>query len=374
MIPAERNLKLTVVSVITPSYQQGEFLEATIQSVVQQEGSFYLEYLVIDGGSTDNSVQIIKRYDFLLRSGLLPVKCAGVKFIWVSERDRGQANALNKGLVRSTGTIIGWVNSDDILLPGAIQKVVEAFYLFPDVDVFYGDVWVLDKNGAFFFRRKGRPRLLLRHFLQDNQLVQPEVFFRRRVVENIGFFDECFHYSMDYEFWVRALCKNTRFRYIPFSLAGFRVRDDAKSSGRYAGRFVESLFIQHRYFGSKSCLPKNIGEYAAEYSEKSGLGLMEALKSICDGLLIRVPAAERYFLSKQMSKGENYAHLKKAIYLSLKNRSLAFREVKAVIVKSPWLLLTVRGLVLWLHLLLGKRIYFSVRRLLSKAIGGGDVL
>src|SRR4030065_830719 len=108
-----------LVSVVTPSYNQGRYIEETIKSVLSQEGDFRIEYLIMDGGSTDNSVEVIKKYDRLLKEGRWPVKCLGITYSWTSEKDKGQTDAINKGFAGCTGEILNWINRDDRPTPAA---------------------------------------------------------------------------------------------------------------------------------------------------------------------------------------------------------------------------------------------------------------
>src|SRR5262245_45147166 len=116
-----------IFSIITPSYNQGQFLGETIESVISQSGAFSIDYIIVDGGSTDNSVDIIRQYDERLHRGGWPVKCQGISYRWVSEQDKGQADALMKGFLMAKGNIFAWVNSDDTYIPGALQAAAVFF-------------------------------------------------------------------------------------------------------------------------------------------------------------------------------------------------------------------------------------------------------
>jgi glycosyltransferase involved in cell wall biosynthesis len=131
------------ISIITPSFNQGKFIEETIQSVFSQEYT-NLEYIIIDGNSTDNSIDIIQKYSEQLS-------------YWISEKDHGQAAAINKGFNIASGDIIGWLNSDDILLPGALDKISNAFISHPDIDVVYGDYFFIDENSKILLKKKEIP-------------------------------------------------------------------------------------------------------------------------------------------------------------------------------------------------------------------------
>ncbi len=127
-----------IISVVTPSYNQGIFIERTIRSVLDQSGDFSIEYFIADGGSTDDTIQIIKDYEFRVREGDYPVRCQGVKFGWVSEKDHGQADAVNKGIYATSGEIIAWINSDDIYYPNAFSTVATFFHNNPSALAVYG--------------------------------------------------------------------------------------------------------------------------------------------------------------------------------------------------------------------------------------------
>lgn len=204
------------VSVITPSYNQGKFVETTIRSVLDQPGP-PVEYLVIDGGSDDETVSILKRYNSRLS--------------WLSEPDGGQADAVNKGLERASGEIIGWLNSDDVYYPGTIRAVRNYFGRHPGIDVVYGDGHHIDTDGHIieaYYTESWDPQRL-----QDICfLCQPTVFFRRRVVERCGPLDADLQYCMDYEYWLRLRDLGMRFGYLRRYLAGSRLYADTKTLGQ----------------------------------------------------------------------------------------------------------------------------------------------
>src|SRR5450631_3400065 len=128
-----------VISIVTPSYNQGTFLAESIESVMGQEGDFSIDYIIVDGGSSDNSVDIIKKYEARLHNGEWPVTCRGITYRWVSERDRGQTDALIKGFRMSQGEVLAWINSDDTYLPGALQTAALFFSSQPDAGLLYGN-------------------------------------------------------------------------------------------------------------------------------------------------------------------------------------------------------------------------------------------
>jgi glycosyltransferase involved in cell wall biosynthesis len=177
------------ISIITPSFNQGTYLERTIQSVLSQEYSD-LEFMILDGGSDDNSVEVIKRYESQLA-------------YWVSEPDKGQAHAVNKGLARATGEVIGWLNSDDIYYPGALETVAEHFASHPDSQFVYGHANYINSQDEEIGPYQTRPWSYseLKHHCF---ICQPSTFFRREVVEQYGGLDESLDFCMDYEYWLRC--------------------------------------------------------------------------------------------------------------------------------------------------------------------------
>ena len=224
---------MKLVSIVTPSFNQAPFLEQTLRSVLDQDYPS-VEYIVVDGASTDGSVDIIKKYartlesDSLL-SGQKRSSALQSRFIdwWVSEKDSGQAEAINKGLSRAKGEIIAWLNSDDYYLPNAISAAVKIFDQNPDVLLVYGDMLAVDENSQTINVLKYK-----QHSLEDLlcfQIIgQPAVFFRRDAYEKAGGLDTTFHFMLDHHLWIR-IAQQGKIMYAPQIWAAARYHAQAKN-------------------------------------------------------------------------------------------------------------------------------------------------
>ncbi|BBO67062.1 hypothetical protein DSCA_09920 [Desulfosarcina alkanivorans] len=202
-------------SIITPSYNQGKFIERTLQSVASQTGA-EIEHVVYDGGSTDGTIEILKQFIPAVR--------------WVSEKDEGQTNAVNKGICATEGEIIGWLNSDDIYYPGAIAAVAAYFSAHPRIDVVYGMADHIDLDDNAFENYPTEPWDFER-LKETCYICQPALFLRRRVLETNGLFNESLTYCMDYEYWLRLGNAGVHFGYLSEKLAGSRLYADNKTLG-----------------------------------------------------------------------------------------------------------------------------------------------
>lgn len=216
-----------VVTIVTPSYNQAGFLEKTIRSVLEQDYP-NIEYLVIDGGSTDGSVEIIEKYARRINW-------------WVSEKDNGQADGINKGLQRASGEIIAWLNSDDFYLPGAISNAVQALQSNPSAGFVYGDLQVVNERGEI-------TNLLtygdwgLKGLMEFKIIGQPTVFMRRQVLESAGYLDPDYHFLLDHHLWLR-MAMRAGMKYIPQFWAGEHYHAASKNLAHAAEFGVEARRI-----------------------------------------------------------------------------------------------------------------------------------
>lgn len=219
--------ELPRITVVTPSFNQAAFLERTICSVLDQRYP-NLEYIIVDGGSTDGSVEIIRKY-------------ADHLAWWVSEPDRGQSHAINKGLRRSTGDWVGWQNSDDVYFPGAFVQHAEAARRWPSAELIIGDMQLIDENDHLIrglrFVRPTYKSLLVEGMVLTNQAA----FWRRSLHERIGWLDEALHYGFDYDWFLRVLRNSDRGRHVPSYWGGLRYHEATKTSNSQLG-FMEEYY------------------------------------------------------------------------------------------------------------------------------------
>lgn len=225
------------ISIITCSYNQGQFLEEAISSVLSQNYP-NLEYIIIDGGSTDNSVEIIKKYEKYLT-------------YWISEKDKGQADALNKGFAKATGDIFAWLNSSDIYNPGILHKVAEYWVRYPDCHFLAGDGEHVDSTDTkieYYIKVKPYSFKELLHFCGGTYLPQPSVFFSREAFLQAGGLNPALYYTMDLDLWLRIV-KRHQLHYLPICISKLRRHEDAKTQleGREACLREASDIIRSRF-------------------------------------------------------------------------------------------------------------------------------
>lgn len=231
-------MPLPKISIITPSLNQAKFIEENIKSVLDQNYE-NVEHIIIDGGSTDGTIEILKKYSHLH---------------WVSEPDRGQSHALNKGFRMATGNIIGWLNSDDTYCQDIFKTVAGQFDNI-DVKVLYGDGYETDENGSIkrsLYSRGVSTDILIKYWKWEYEFVQPAFFFHKDVFSGVGYLNENLFYTMDYEYFIR-LGKRYKFHYLQKPLANYRLYVGSKTGKNFL-KFIpdymwEMQKVSHRYWG-----------------------------------------------------------------------------------------------------------------------------
>lgn len=227
---------LPLVSIITPSFNQAEYLEATIQSVLTQDYP-RIEYIVIDGGSTDGSVDVIQKYQSSLA-------------FWVSEQDKGQTDAINKGFNRAKGDILAWINSDDTYNPKAVGEAVLYLIENPDVAMVYADCDFIDEQGRVigkFASRQTDYKKLRQGYVH---IPQQTMFFRAKYWKEVGPLDPSFYFAMDYDLWVRIAAR-APIKYLPGrTWANFRIHTSSKTNVNDERGWKEMLRVHYRDGGS----------------------------------------------------------------------------------------------------------------------------
>ena len=224
-----------LVSIVTPSYNQDRYIEGTIQSVLAQDYP-KIEYRIVDGGSTDNTVGVIKKYES---------KLAG----WVSEKDKGQTDAINKGFAQAKGDILAWINSDDTYEPGAVSAAVRYLQEHPDVGMVYGDCNFIDASGKVIgkFNAAQTNYSLLRQGY--SHIPQQTMFFRAELWRQVGPLDPSFYFAMDYDLWTRIAAR-AEIKYVPQTWANFRLHGSGKTLLADDRCWPEMLRVHYRDGGS----------------------------------------------------------------------------------------------------------------------------
>lgn len=213
---------LPKITVITPSYNQGQYIEETILSIINQDYP-NLEYIIMDGGSTDNTVEIIKKYQDRIT-------------YWVSEKDTGQSNAINKGLRKATGDIINWINSDDQLQPGALSAVAKHFMANPDAVIVHGRIEYFGETKNYYSSNLPQQDLTIK-YVSHICMPQPASFFHRKLIDEQGYLDESLHFSMDTDLFMRA---GLHYRLVQVEdvIARFRLHVNSKSVSAFSKTFL----------------------------------------------------------------------------------------------------------------------------------------
>jgi len=223
--------QLPLVSIVTPSFNQARYLEGTILSVLSQNYP-RLEYIIVDGGSTDGSQEIIKKYSDKLAW-------------WVSEKDQGQTEALNKGFARAKGDILAWLNSDDMYLPGAVTSAVQFFQDQAQPGLVYGDANFINESGQLIGKFHAAQTNL--HLLRQGYVHIPQQasFFRGDLWRSVGPLDPTFYFAMDYDLWVRIAARSD-VKYVPQTWANFRLHTAGKTISADDRCWPEMLRVHYR--------------------------------------------------------------------------------------------------------------------------------
>ena len=231
---------LPKISIVTPSYNQGKFIEETIQSVIEQQYPNF-EHIVVDAGSTDHTVKILEKYPHLN---------------WISEPDKGQAHAINKGILMTTGEIVAYLNSDDIYRPGAFHTLAQVFTKELSTQVVVGNCDYIDDKSqkiGFLKARYEKYEDLIRYWGWEKSFCIPQqsVFIRRSVFSEIGLFDTHYHMTMDYDMWLR-MAYVYPFRVIDQTLAAFRLAENTKTTSRTHEMYLEEIRASKAHWGKLS--------------------------------------------------------------------------------------------------------------------------
>lgn len=228
------------ISIITPSFNQADFLAQTARSVLTQSGDFSLQWIVIDAQSTDETGKLLASID-------------DSRLKWISEPDRGQSHAINKGLALADGDIVAWLNSDDLYAPGALQSVTTAFTCHPEARWLVGRYEVIDtanrviRQSIARYKERGLRNYRYAKLLRENFISQPSVFWRRDFGAEIGPLDESLHWTMDYDLWLR-MGKRADPLVVPEVLSQFRLHAGSKSGKLDRRQFDEQYQVASRYF------------------------------------------------------------------------------------------------------------------------------
>jgi glycosyltransferase involved in cell wall biosynthesis len=232
-IEGNDGMKSTLVSIVTPSYNQGEFIRQAIESVLNQTYP-NIEYFVIDGGSTDDTGKILQSY--------------GDRIKWISEPDLGQANAINKGFAWSNGTIHGFLNSDDVLEIDAIEKVVSYFHKYPECDLVYGKAYYIDEYDHITGMYETDEYSFVR-MMKDCCICQPAAFWRKSTADIVGAFDENLFMAFDFDYWLRTDRAGLTIQYIPDILARSRLHSNTKTLSSRRTAYKEAFLVSQRHGG-----------------------------------------------------------------------------------------------------------------------------
>lgn len=288
-MPAEQ---LPTITIITPSFQQRRFLGKTLDSVLSQRGDFHLDYLVIDGGSTDGSVELLRKYDEKYQAGKLKHGAASLTFRWLSERDQGQASAINKGLRIAQGEILAWLNSDDVYADSqTLAAVLSHFTTQSESKFLYGRGNAIDQFGRVLREES----YVIEHPIADlpdlDMILQPATFWRREVYEKIGELNEALHFVLDWEYWLRCR-EHFQLDFLDRILAHNRIHETTKTS---QGGIVRKREIAELLLGPGNFSERSISQHlAATVIIKEQVPVPWTMRSLAGNALKLLLAPGRY--------------------------------------------------------------------------------
>lgn len=305
-----------LITIVTPSYNQGKFVEETIRSVLLQ-GYPNLEYIIIDGGSTDNSVEIIRKYEPWL-------SC------WVSEEDYGQSDAINKGWERSTGEIVAYLNSDDVYTPGVFGEVAQYFKSHPECAVVHGLTMVTDEQGNERGVFGSTFDLISSINGCNDSVAQPSAFIRKGALLNVGLLDVNLHRAMDYDLWLRLKLKYP-FMFVPRIWSKFRYHSESKSASKIPNR-SDCLPIMCKLYATPE-LPKEISDLKNRALSWANLFRAQMYSTVGRPIRARLYALKALMLDKEVCLGPG-----KGLFIEMVFNHAIFnkmRKLKRMLVKSP---------------------------------------
>jgi len=231
------------ISIVTPTFNSRRFLAQTGDNILSQQGPFELEWLVVDGGSNDGTVELLRSLN------------GEPRVRWLSEKDRGQSHAINKGLAMARGDVVAWLGADDLYRHGALAAVADAFAANPSAQWLVGRCDIIDASGAVIrpsvsrYKERSLRRYAYRSLLRENFISQPAVFWRRAFGEKVGPLDESLHYTMDYDLWLR-MGREAPPLFLDRVLAQFRLHETSKSGRVNREQFDEQYRVACRYVGA----------------------------------------------------------------------------------------------------------------------------
>ncbi len=273
-----------LVSIITPNYNKAPYLEESLLSVLEQDYP-HLEYILIDGGSTDGSLDIIRKYQGRIDR-------------WLSEPDQGQSHAINKGFALARGQVVAWLNSDDLYFPGAVSRAMARFAADPELDFLYGQGVLLTATGEFLgylpqIEPFNRHRLLSCY----NYLMQPACFFKKQTLDRLGYLDTSLNYVMDWELWCRFAAAGCKFRYEPELLAADRQYEGTKTRSGGWARLLEIRELSQNF--RRGPWPHGYFAYAASHMRaerrRAGSLWQKAMYAGAEGLYNALNSRNLYF-------------------------------------------------------------------------------